>query len=293
MNPLHRSAPDLDTTPLDGPSALPGALLLRLLDALDFGVLLIEPDARLRYTNRPAREALGADDVLRIDAGRLMLHGPQQQRALLRALGEAAQGASRMLCLGGGVPSTKLALTPWDASADGTPLMLGTLQTGERRHWPALHAFARERRLTEGETDVMHQLVLGDRPPQIAARRGSSEGTVRSQIKALLEKTGTHSMRELVVEALHLPPMPVNVSAAGTARRTGGSSGEAPTTRRADAAAAPANPSSPRPRTASRTQPAETRSTRTGARCVRGAIGLDRKALAAIAASPFAWPPAA
>ena len=289
MNPLHRSAPDLDTTPLDGPSALPGALLLRLLDALDFGVLLIEPDARLRYTNRPAREALGADDVLRIDAGRLTLHGPQQQRALLRALGEAAQGAPRMLCLGGGVPSTKLALTPWDASADGTPLMLGTLQTGERRHWPALHAFARERRLTEGETDVMHQLVLGDRPPQIAARRGSSEGTVRSQIKALLEKTGTHSMRELVVEALHLPPMPTHATAPAAPRRAGGSPGEAPATRGQDAP----TPVDPPARSLPRVGSPQRRAARTGARCVRSAGVPDRTTLSAITALTFAWPPAA
>ncbi|MEI7447747.1 MAG: LuxR C-terminal-related transcriptional regulator, partial [Burkholderiales bacterium] len=206
----------------DAEGPLPAALLRQLVDALDFGAMLLEPCGRIRWANRPARQALSLGDVLGVTEGRLSMHGPQQQRALVRALAEAAGGGVRMLCLGGGVPSTKLGLAPWGVDEDGTPLLLGTLQTGEREQWPALRAYARERRLTEGETDVLQQLVLGDRPPQIAARRGSSEGTVRSQIKTLLEKTGTHSMRELVVEALHLPPMPAGVRPLPAAPRAGG-----------------------------------------------------------------------
>ena len=288
------------TTPLDparDDRVAPVDLLHRLVDALDFGVLLLAPCGRVHWANHPARDALAAYDVLRVEDGRLALHGPQQQRALLRALADAVVGTPRMLCLGGGVPTTKLALSPWRTDADGTPLLLGTLQTGERSDWPALDAYARERRLTAGEADVLQMLVLGDRPPQIAARRGSSEGTVRSQIKALLEKTGTHSMRELVVEVLHLPPMPVASEAAATRGR-----GDAPPRVEPRRPVAPRDasidrsvaPLGPREAAPLRAVPAAPRPARASVPCVRRtAAPLDRAALMALRASQFAWPPAA
>lgn len=255
---------------------LASPLLRRLVDALDFGVLLLEPCGRLLFANRPAREALAAGDLLRIDGGRLMLHGAAAQHALVTALANAAAGESRLLCVGGGVPTTKLALAPWDRGRDGTPVLLGTLQTGERSDWPALRAFARERHLTASEAVVLQMLVLGDQPHQIAARRGSSESTVRTQIKALLEKTGTHSMRELVVEVLHLPPMPAHAPPHRAERAP-----VRPVVTRIGVAAVP--------RSATRE-----RSARSGARCMsRPAAPMDNAALAALCAAQFAWPPAA
>jgi DNA-binding CsgD family transcriptional regulator len=283
MNPIHALTHGAE-------DALHTGLLRQLVDALDFGAMLLERDGRIRWANRPAREALAMGDALGMTEGRLSLHGPQQQRALAGVLEEAAAGATRMLCLGGGVPSTKLGLAPWGCDADGVPLLLVTLQTGEREQWPALRAYAREHRLTQSETDVMQQLVLGDRPPQIAARRGSSEGTVRSQIKSLLEKTGTHSMRELVVEVLHLPPMPAAAwMQSGTGPRPG-----SPLRRRL----------SPTPVLAVRTgheapraaagDPLAKRAERPGTDMARRASTLpDRGALLGLVARQFAWPPAA
>jgi DNA-binding CsgD family transcriptional regulator len=301
-DPLPAPRPD----PLAGLDAeLPPALLHRLVEALDFGVMLLETDGRVRFANRYARLALGAGDVLGLTDDRITLHGPQQQRAFLRALVEVADDRPRMLCLGGGVPGTKLALARWHREADGSVVLLATLQTGERQQWPALRAYARERRLTEGEADVMQQLVLGDRPPQIAARRGSSEGTVRSQIKSLLEKTGTHSMRELVVEALHLPPMPAGAGPqavavqrpAGT-QRPGGPThpiGTMPAAAPAPALVPLHVPAPSRDTTSAPSRDAQApRIERRAARPVHRTTALpDRGALLALVARQFAWPPAA
>jgi PAS domain-containing protein len=109
-DPLPAPRPD----PLAALDAeLPPALLHRLVEALDFGVMLLETDGRVRFANRYARLALGAGDVLGLTDDRITLHGPQQQRAFLRALVEVADDRPRMLCLGGGVPGTKLALARW------------------------------------------------------------------------------------------------------------------------------------------------------------------------------------
>ncbi|MCZ8339457.1 MAG: LuxR C-terminal-related transcriptional regulator [Burkholderiaceae bacterium] len=286
-----------DLEPARDDRAAPADLLHPLVDALDFGVLVLAPCGRVHWANRPARDALAAGDALRVEDGRLALHGPRQQRELMRALADAAAGASRMLCLGGGVPTTKLALSRWCTDAGGTTLMLGTLQTGERTDWPALDAYARERRLTAGEADVLQMLVLGDRPPQIAARRGSSEGTVRSQIKTLLEKTGTHSMRELVVEVLHLPPMPV-VPGTAAMRVRGDAPPRGEPRRRVSERDVPAErgvaPLAPREAVPPRAVGASPRPARASVACVRRpAPTLDRAALIALRASQFAWPPAA
>jgi hypothetical protein len=118
---------------------------------------------------------------------------------------------------------------------------------------------------------------------------------VRSQIKALLEKTGTHSMRELVVEVLHLPPMPVDAkTAAGRGR------GDVPP--RAESRRRAAGPEAADRSTAS-LGPREAlplravqgpRPARATTACVRrGGAPLDRAALLALRASQFAWPPAA
>jgi DNA-binding CsgD family transcriptional regulator len=276
------ASPDLRAVATDG---LSHALLSRLVDTFEHGVLLLGADGRVHLANRSARDALAAGGVLRVDDGRLALHGPQQQRALQQALADAALGRARMLCLGGGVPTVKLALSPWDRSPEGGALLLGTLLTGERDVWPALLAFARERRLTDGETDVLHALVHGERPPQIAARRGSTEGTVRSQIKALLEKTDTHSMRELVVEALHLPPVPAHAVPAKAARRAREPSHESRPVRAVEPLRVATLPASRDPRPMS--------ATRGPARCARTTPPLDRRSLLALRASQFAWPPAA
>jgi DNA-binding CsgD family transcriptional regulator len=325
---LTRWAPINDASgghdPAIGGMASP--LLQRLVDALDFGVLLLEPCGRLLFANRPAHEAFAAGDLLRVDGGRLMLHGAAAQHALVTALANAAAGEPRLLCVGGGVPTTKLAVAPWGHGDDGTPVLLGTLQTGERSDWPALRAFARERHLTASEAVVLQMLVLGDQPHQIAARRGSTESTVRTQIKALLEKTSTHSMRELVVEVLHLPPMPAHAPPRGPLAATDGPPA-APTAAatdhgspglaravgrlpRAIAADRPTAPVAVPSRRAERApgrpvatrigvaavprSPTPERSARTGARCTsRPAAPMDNAALAALCAARFAWPPAA
>ena len=49
--------------------------------------------------------------------------------------------------------------------------------------------------LTGSEAQVLARLAAGDSVKRVAARRGSSEVTVRSQVKTTLAKTGRHSIR--------------------------------------------------------------------------------------------------
>ena len=55
--------------------------------------------------------------------------------------------------------------------------------------------YARMHGLTGSEAQVLARLAAGDSVKRVAARRGSSEVTVRSQVKTILAKTGRHSIR--------------------------------------------------------------------------------------------------
>lgn len=68
--------------------------------------------------------------------------------------------------------------------------------------------FARLHRLTPAEVEVCELLVEGASGPEIAERRATSPGTVKTQIRAIIEKTGARSRGELIRLALRaLPPV--------------------------------------------------------------------------------------
>ena len=61
---------------------------------------------------------------------------------------------------------------------------------------PAL--LAKKARLTPAEDEILSAMLQGLPAKAIAVRRGASFNTVRSQIVAILDKTGHHSQRELI-----------------------------------------------------------------------------------------------
>ena len=60
-------------------------------------------------------------------------------------------------------------------------------------------------RLTKGEAQVALGMAAGKTADEIAEERGVSVGTVRTQLKALLQKTGTDRQAELVRLVLSIP----------------------------------------------------------------------------------------
>ena len=67
--------------------------------------------------------------------------------------------------------------------------------------------FARSQNLSPSEEAVLLALCRGSSIPEIAADHKVAESTVRSQIKALREKTGCGSIRALMQRVHSLPPV--------------------------------------------------------------------------------------
>lgn len=79
-------------------------------------------------------------------------------------------------------------------------LQIVTLERSEAHAAPRLRSMITHDALTAAEGAVLNLLAAGMRPKEIAKSRGSSVNTVRSQIRSILEKTGTHSQVALLAK---------------------------------------------------------------------------------------------
>lgn len=177
--------------------------LAQSLDHVGRGMLLLTEGARLLHANRLAREALQAGRPLHAENGCLHAATAGDTRDLHEAV-EAAmrRGVRRLLRLG---QAGELAVLPLEPQGGGAALI--SLPQARGRLDLAVHSFARQQGFTGAETAVLEALLAGRRPDDIARAKGVQLSTVRTQIGQLRQKSGAHSMRELLDRVGALPPM--------------------------------------------------------------------------------------
>ncbi|MCZ8106174.1 MAG: PAS domain-containing protein [Burkholderiaceae bacterium] len=177
----------------------------RLLDGLPDGLLCLDADGRIDWANAAARDALAQGAFGLTLRGRVLRPAdPGLLPEWLDALEAAAAGTPVLAVLELRPRRSAAALAPW-SEAPGPATVLCTLPPCPQRATASVRAYGRLHRLTEAETDVVHALAAGAVLKDIARRRGTSEMTVRSQLKTILTKTALHSARELVVDVLRGP----------------------------------------------------------------------------------------
>jgi len=184
-------------------SAVPGRLLACALDELDYGVVLINAEAEILHLNRRAAQLLDADHPLQRVGHGLRASDPRDLATWQAALQAAAvRGLRKLLSLGDGDHRQLAALVPVQA---GTALLLmGRSTVCEDL---SLQCFARNHALTGAETRVLAALGRGEAPASIAREQGVKLSTVRTQIGAIREKTGTESITALIRMVASLPPI--------------------------------------------------------------------------------------
>lgn len=207
INPLPRPA----TTPMTPGLrlALSARAMARVLDVVDYGLLLVAEDGRPMYANHLANEALAAQHPLRWQDGLLTARLSTDAAALQRALMAASRrGVQSLLTLGVGEHnSTCVSIVPLGepGEAPATLVVLGKRQACEDL---SREAFARHHGLTLAETRVLELLCAGRRPGDIAQTLGVKLSTVRTQIGCVREKTGERDIRAIVQAMSRLPPLP-------------------------------------------------------------------------------------
>jgi DNA-binding CsgD family transcriptional regulator len=192
-------------------NGLGAGLLLRLLDEIDYGLMLVGGDGRVRMANRPARAECTGGGALRLEQGRLDAINAADQTALLRALAGAQQGRRTMLRVGRAAQAVDLAIVPLggaeeddEASAAHALVVIGKRQVCEAL---SVEMFARAHRLTTAESNVLQALCNGLEPTSIARQFGVAVSTIRTQVSSIRLKTEAGSIRDLVQQVAVLPPI--------------------------------------------------------------------------------------
>ncbi len=189
--------------------------LTRMLDEIDYGMLLVSADAQVLYVNHAARHELDGDHPLQLLGHALRAHRPQDVAPLYDALAAAQRGLRRLLTLGEGehrvsvsvVPLPRADAEPAGSAAAGSQTTLLVLGKRQMCAQLSVQGFARSMSLTPTETRVLELLCNGVRPTEIATRQGVAVSTVRTQIGSIRGKTGAASIRELVRQVALLPPL--------------------------------------------------------------------------------------
>ena len=185
-------------------------VLVRALDALDHGVMLVNDKACLRFASRAALRICASTHCIRLSAGHLEAAQAHEQQHLLRALAAARTGHRSLLTFQSPEPMLSLAVVPLGDSpgaVSGEPAVL--LVFGKRQVCEPLSVdfFASQHRLTMAETSVLKGLLNGLRPAQIAQDAGVAMSTVRTHISNMRLKTASKSIGELVRLVTVLPPI--------------------------------------------------------------------------------------
>lgn len=183
--------------------------MAQMLDAIDYGMLLVSDDRRLLHANVAARRDLDNQHPLQVLGGSVETLQATDASALHAALQDAAaRGLRRLLRLGTGARATAVAVVPLPPlGTDQRRAVL--LVLGKRRMCEELTVdwYARSHHLTPAETQVLKRLTQDLSPQQIAEATGVGLATVRSQISSIRTKTGSESIRALVRQVAVLPPL--------------------------------------------------------------------------------------
>ena len=189
----------------------------RMLDIVDYGMLLVLPDGHVAFANQVARNDLDATHPLALCDQTLAVRHAHDLVPLRDALCSALhKGLQRLLTLRDERGrSVSVAILPigdgaGECAGRGNPGTSGAmLMLGKRQVCVDLsaEAFGRHHELTAAEGRVLKQLCCGHRPAEIARQQGVALSTVRTQIACMREKTGAPSIGALVSDLSRLPPL--------------------------------------------------------------------------------------
>ncbi len=193
----------------------------RLIESLAYAVVIVGADLHILYANAAAETLLAEEVVARSMRGKLNLPFAPAERAVARAV---LVGERDEVALGAAGINVPLAPATRPAIAHVLPLarrdmdvrfaeaaaaaifisVAGVTPT------PAIEAIAALFGLTPAEARVVTQIADGKSRKEIALSQGVSDGTVKTQLSTIFDKTGIHDQRhlELLIREISPPVLP-------------------------------------------------------------------------------------
>lgn len=186
------------------------AMLERMLDIVDYGMLLLLPNGQVIYANATARFDLEDHPLMQLQGQVLQVGQPRDATALREALvGAVQRGCQKLVRLGGdGEATLNVAVVPvmeaQGGRAAGAMLVLGKRKVYEEM---SIESFARQHGLTDAERRVLKLLCAGRRPTEIAQILHVRLSTIRTQIASITVRTGLSGIGAVIREVSRLPPL--------------------------------------------------------------------------------------
>lgn len=173
-----------------------------LVDSRPFGLTELDPDHRVIWASRAAREMLEALPDVSIQDG--LIQGPprfqEELESKLRGLAESGLTVAVNIPREGQRPLA-LFLMGREAPADAAPRWLaGWIMVGDP-DWVPVGTFESVRDLwglTRAEASLATLIAAGQTPAEIAEKSGRSVETIRTQLKFVFRKVGVHRQPDLV-----------------------------------------------------------------------------------------------
>lgn len=182
--------------------------MLRVLDEIDYGILVINAQSQILQSNHLARHELLGGNVLASLANTLVGRNTALSEQIHHAVEHACRGQRRLLMLKVGDREMPVAFIPLSHPLEtDNPSVLVLLARQSTCDNLAVRMYARNKNLSPTEESVMLGLCRGLEVTDIAKENGVAQSTVRSQIKSLREKTGCTSIRRLMQRINGLPPV--------------------------------------------------------------------------------------
>ena len=189
-------------------SAFEASLLLRMMDEVDHGMLVIDGDGALRHANHLARFEMAQSRFI-MSHGQLLLGSTTQfSQQIEQATKQALKGHRQLVSLQSDDRELSLAFVPLSHALESdAPTVLVMLSRQNVCENLAVRMYARANHLSPSEEAVLIALCKGYTIPEIAAEHRVAVSTVRTQIKALRTKTGCTSIRMIMLRVNSLPPV--------------------------------------------------------------------------------------
>lgn len=182
--------------------------MLRVIDEIDYGILVINAQGEILQANHLARNALHTGHLLSSVNNFLTGRSPELCAQIAHGLEHACRGQRKLVFLDSSQGDMPVVFIPlFHPLETDLPTVLVLLARQSACDNLAVRMYARAQRLSPSEESVMIGLCRGLEVSDIAKENGVAQSTVRSQVKSLREKTGCPSIRRLIQRIHSLPPV--------------------------------------------------------------------------------------
>lgn len=203
------------------PPMFGGALVVRALDEVDFGMMVLTAEGRPVFANRAALRACEDGEPFCLDRGCMHVARPADAPAFAWGMHQALNGRRSLATFDGHEEGEDrgtdadvrfLAFIPLAAEAGPAmgllaPLVLLVFGRPQLCGPLTVQFFAHQHGMTLAECAVLSGLCNGSSPRHIARERGIAVSTVRTHIMRIREKAGVRTIVDLLRIASMLPPL--------------------------------------------------------------------------------------